>query len=253
VEDYEAGAFWDGVGRELLQRPRDNHLNIASDDTPYFVLRQRRFFEEFLDPAFRDVTSVMEIGPGPGGLLNRLRSQGKIVFGADVSKVMIDVARLNGLDCIVQTDGSHLPFQDAFCDAVFTCTVLQHNTDEQAAGLLAEMARVAAKEVHLFEDTAPVRFRDRRSHWLRPPFWYVSRLESLGYELTFRRRLPLGCQELAATIARVLVDPQRGQGARVSPRRLRLEAILCRAARPVDRYVPPMVGLTRMSFRRAGG
>jgi SAM-dependent methyltransferase len=250
---YETRAFWDNVGREVIQRPHDDHLYIASDDTPYFFLRQRRFFEEFLDPAFRDITSVLEIGPGPGGNLNRLRSQGKTVFGADVSKVMMDIARLNGLDCIVQTDGSHLPFKDKFCDAVFTCTVLQHNTKEQAAGLLAEMARVAAKEVHLFEDTAPIPFRDRRSHWLRPPSWYISLLESRGYELTFQRRLPMTCQEVAATIARVLVDPQRGQGAHATPARLRLEAILCGAARPVDRYVPPMVGLTRMSFRRTDG
>lgn len=253
METYDAGAYWDNVGREVAQRPHDDQSSIASDDTPYYFLRQRRFFEEFLDPAFRHVTSILEIGPGPGGNLNRLRSQGKTVFGADVSKVMMNIAHLNGLNCIVQIDGSHLPFKDKFCDAVFTSTVLQHNTKEQATGLLAEMARVAAKEVHLFEDTAPIPFRDRRSHWLRPPSWYISLLESRGYELTFQRRLPLTCQEMAAIIARVLVDRQRGQGARPTPRRLRLEAILCSAARPVDRHVPPMVGLTRMSFRRTDG
>jgi SAM-dependent methyltransferase len=255
VATYETGVFWDNVGRELSQRPHDDHLYIAGDDTPYFFLRQRRFIEEFLDPAFRDsnIASVLEVGPGPGGNLNRLRSHGKTVFGADVSKVMMDIARANGLDSIVQIDGSHLPFEDKFCDAVFSCTVLQHNTKEQAASLLAEMARVAAKEVHLFEDTAPIPFRDRRSHWLRRPSWYISLLESRGYELTFQRRLPMAFQELAAVIARVLVDRQRGQGAHATPAHLRLEAMLCGAARPVDRRVPPTVGLTRMSFRRTDG
>lgn len=263
----EAGAYWDNVGRELLQRTHDDQSSIASDDTqfdslgqrrsfeefhdtPYYSLRQLRFFEEFLDPTFWDVTTVLEIGPGPGDNLNRLRSQGKTVFGAEASKVMVDIARRNGLDSIVQIDGSHLPFEDKFCDAVFTSTVLQHNTKERAAGLLAEMARVAAKEVHLFEDTALIPLRDRRLHWLRTPSWYVSQLESRGYELTYQRRLPLACQEVAATIARVLVDRQGGQRARPTARRLRLEAILCGAAQPVDRHVPPMVGLTRMSFRR---
>jgi SAM-dependent methyltransferase len=270
VGTHEVGAYWDNVGRELLQRSRDDQSSIASDDTPhhslrqrrsfeefhdtpYYSIRQRHFFEEFLDPAFRDVSSILEIGPGPGGNLNRLRSQGKTVFGAEVSEIMVNIARLNGLNSIVQIDGSHLPFEDKFCDAVFTSTVLQHNTKERAASLLAEIARVAAKEVHLFEDTALIPLRDRRLHWLRPPSWYVSLLESQGYELTFQRRLPLACQEVAATIARVLIDRQRGQKARATARRLRLEAILCGAARPVDRYVPPMVGLTRMSFRRTDG
>jgi SAM-dependent methyltransferase len=270
VGTYDAGAYWDNVGRELLQRSHDDRSSIASDDTlhhslrqrrsfeefhdtPYYSLRIRRFYEEFLDPAFRDITSILEIGPGPGDVLNRLRSQGKTVFGAEISEIMVNIARRNGLDCIVQIDGSHLPFRDKFCDAVFTSTVLQHNTKERAAGLLAEMARVAAKEVHLFEDTAPIPFRDRRSHWLRPPSWYVFQLESRGYELTFQRRLPLMCQEMAAIIARLLVDGRLGQGARATARRLRLEAILCGAARPVDRHVPPMIGLTRMSFRSTDG
>lgn len=270
MKTHEAGAYWDNIARELLQRPHDDPSGVTSDemqhnsagqrrtfeefhDTPYYALRQIRFFEEFLDSAFGDVTSVMEVGPGPGDNLNRLRSQGKTVFGAEVSKVMVDIARRNGLDSVVQIDGSHLPFEDKFCDAVFTSTVLQHNTKERAVSLLAEMARVAAKEVHLFEDTAAIPVRDRRLHWLRTPSWYVSQLESKGYELTYQRRLPMACQEVAATIARLVVDRQLGQKARPTDRRLRLEGALCAVARPVDRHVPPIVGLTRMSFRRIDG
>jgi SAM-dependent methyltransferase len=250
MDKYQAGAFWDNVARELLQRSDDDHSTIASDDTPYYSLKQNRFFEEFLDPAFQTVNSILEIGQGLGGNLLRLRSHGKLVYGVDVSQSMLELARRNGLQSIVKMDGSHLPFDDRFCDAVFTSTVLQHNTDEDAASLLIEMARVSAKEVHLFEDTAPIHFHDRRSHWLRPPSWYVSRLESRGYEPTFQKRLPLTCQEIAATFARVLVDRKLCQGAHPTKRRLRLEGILLHAARPVDRVIPPMLGLTRMSFRR---
>ncbi len=250
MDTYEVGSFWDNVGRELLQRPDSDESSIASDDTPYYALKQKLFFEQFLDSSFRDVTSVLEIGQGPGGNLNRLRSQGKTVFGADVSPSMLEIARRNGLESVVRIDGSHLPFDDKFCDSVFTSTVLQHNDHEHAASLLLEMTRVAGKEVHLFEDTAPVSFRDRRSHWLRPPSWYVSRIESQGYELTFQRRLPLTCQEIGATFARVLVDRKLDQGARPTNRRLRLEGVLMSVARPMDRIIPPTVGLTRMSFRR---
>jgi SAM-dependent methyltransferase len=270
VKTHEAGAYWDNIARELLQRPHDDKSGITGadtqrrsagqrhsfeefHDTPYYALRQIRFFEEFLDPTFRGVTSILEVGPGPGDNLNRLRSQGKTVFGAEVSKGMVDIARRNGLDSVVQIDGSHLPFEDKFCDAIFTSTVLQHNTKERAASLLAEMARVAVKEVHLFEDTAVMPVRDRRLHWLRTPSWYASQLEPRGFELTYQRRLPMACQEVAATLARVLVDRQLGQRARPTDRRLRLENALCAAARPVDRHVPPIVGLTRMSFRRTDG
>jgi SAM-dependent methyltransferase len=251
VGTYQAGAFWDNVGRELLQRPHDDPSTIASVDTPFYSQKQARLFEEFLDPAFQNVSSVLEIGQGPGGNLARLRSDGKTVFGVDVSPSMLELARRNGLENVLQMDGSHLPFGDGFCDAVFTCTVLQHNTNEHAANLLVEMARVSAKEVHLFEDTAPIVFRDRQSHWLRPTSWYVRRLESRGYELTFQRRLPLTCQEMGAAFARVLVDRRLCQGAPPTSRRLRFEDILLRIARPVDRVIPPMLGLTRMSFRRA--
>lgn len=248
---YEVGDFWNNVGRQVLKRSEDDHSSIASDDTPYYALKQTRFFTEFLDRSFGDVTSVLEIGQGPGGNLSRLRAQGKNVFGADVSPSMLELARRSGLE-VSQTDGTHLPFDDRFCDASFTSTVLQHNDDEHAEDLLGEMARVSAREVHLFEDTAPIRFRDRQSHWLRPPSWYVSRLEKLGYELTFQLRLPLACQEVAATIARVLVDRKLEQGAPPSRGRVRAENALSIVARPVDRVVPPIVGLTRMSFRRTG-
>ena len=66
------------------------------------------------------------------------------MHGADVSSSMREIARRNGLDCIELMDGKCLPFEDRSVDAVFTSTVLQHNDDEHAASLLAEMARVAA-------------------------------------------------------------------------------------------------------------
>ena len=250
MRTYSTKNYWDTVASELLQRTEDDDSTIASDDTPYYALKQTRFFEEFLDMATRDARSVLEIGSGPGGNLARISSHGKLAFGVDVSPSMLKLARRRGPYGLVQIDGSRLPFQDGSCDAVFTSTVLQHNTPELATGLLLEMARVSAREIHLFEDTAPLHFRDRRSHWLRPPSWYASRLEPLGYELTFQKRLPLTCQEIAATVARLITDRGQRQGAPATMRRLRIEDGLSRLARPVDRVIPPMMGLTRMSFYR---
>lgn len=250
MRTYSAKAYWDKVGRVLLQRSRDDDSTIVSDDTPYYTLKQECFFEEFLDPATESGGSILEIGPGLGGNLSRLSSHGKVAFGADVSSSILNYARERGSYRLVQTDGIHLPFRDKSCDVVFTSTVLQHNSTKCARILLMEMARVSAHEIHLFEDTAPLPFRDRRSHWLRRSSWYTSLLESRGYELVSVKRLPLAFQEIAATVARVLVDHDRPQGAPGTARRLRLEARLMKVARPVDRVLPPLVGLTRMSFRR---
>lgn len=249
MRSYSSGIYWNEVGRELLKRPDNDGSTIASDDTPYYAMKQARFFNEFLDPALANARSVLEIGQGPGGNLARIRSYGTSVSGVDVSPSMLELARLKGLD-VTQMDGIHLPFQDRKYDAVFTSTVLQHNTSGNAARLLAEMARVAAREVHLFEDTAPIYLRDRQSHWLRPPSWYTSRIEPLGYEVVCVHRLRLACQEVSATVARVLVDGRLGQGAPATTRRVRTENLLSRVARPLDQLIPPTVGLTRMSFRR---
>jgi hypothetical protein len=35
VGNYRGGAYWDNVGRELLQRSHDDQSSIASDDTPH--------------------------------------------------------------------------------------------------------------------------------------------------------------------------------------------------------------------------
>jgi SAM-dependent methyltransferase len=253
MSDYSPGRYWHKVGAELLQRPDDDGSTIASDDTPYYALKQLRFFEDFLDQAFSEAGSVLEVGQGPGGNLARLLARGiPQVTGADVSPSMIELARRHdGLDCLVLMDGAHLPFRDGAYDAVFTSTVLQHNSPELASNLLAEIGRVSGSAVHLFEDTAEFYLRDRRSHWLRPPKWYISRMEALGSVLSYQQRLPLCYQEMAATAARVLVDRKLPQGAPPSRGRLRLEGALLRMTRPVDRLVPPVLGLTRMSFVRA--
>ncbi|BBY86487.1 class I SAM-dependent methyltransferase [Mycolicibacterium tokaiense] len=250
MKPYEAGVYWDDVGREVLQRSGAERSGIASDHTPFYALRQTQFFDQYLDSALADASSVLEVGPGPGDNLNRLRDQGKTVFGADVSRVMMSVAAQNGLHCIAAMDGMRIPYRDNFCDAVFTSTVLQHNNHHQAEQLLMEMARVASRDIHLFEDTAVVAVRDRRSHWLRRSSWYIDRLQERGFELTYHSTLPLAGQEIAAVLARLAVDRTRAQGAPPSARRLKLEKALLRMARPIDRHVPPVLGLSRMSFRR---
>ena len=247
---YSSRNYWHDVGRTLLQRPDDDESTIASDDTPYYRLKQSRFFEEFLDPATAGAARILEVGQGPGGNLARLAARSKLAVGVDVSPSMLELARRRGLAHLVQMDGTSLPFQDQSYDAVFTSTVLQHNRPEIAEQLLSEIARVSASAVHFFEDTAAFNVRSRESHWLRKPAWYITRMQKHGFALQYCKRLPLCCQEVAAQVARMLVDSHEDQGAPPSSARLRIEAGFQKLARPVDRLVPPALGLTRMSFAR---
>ncbi len=245
---YSATDYWDRVGRSLRAREDDASL-IAGDDTRFYRAKRRLFLEHFLGPAVEPSASVLEVGSGPGGNLAWLAPRAAVVVGADISGPMLEVARRNGAESLVKVDGVHLPFRDRAFSVVFTATVLQHSPPDRCIALLREMTRVCRDGLHLFEDTAPVGIRDRRSHWLRRPGWYAARMEALGFGVASCERLPLTWQELAAVAARVTAGRHQ-DGDPLSPARVRLERQLLRVARIPDRVLPPIAGLTRMSFRR---
>jgi len=247
---YSTEEYWDRVGKRLQLRQRDAS-SIAGDDTQFYREKRKLFLERFLAPAVKGSASVLEIGSGPGGNLTWLAPRVSMAVGADVSRPMIEIARRNGARFLVRTDGRRLPFRDRSCSVVFTATVLQHNPPSQCLAVLREMARVCDDGLHLFEDTAPVGVRDRRSHWLRRPEWYAARLEPLGFRLTSIERLALAWQELAAVAARALVPGRSPEGAPLSNARVSLERRLLRLARVPDCVLPQLVGLTRMSFSRS--
>jgi SAM-dependent methyltransferase len=246
---YDAATYWDDVAAHLLTRS-DEATVVAGDDTPFYRAKRRLFLDSMLLPAMATADFMLEVGCGPGGNLAFLAAHGTEAVGADVSPRMLQrVADTLGIQGTL-IDGRHLPFADYHFPSVFTATVLQHNTDDQAAALLAEMARVSSAEVHLFEDTGSVSMHDRPSHWLRRPSWYVERLGAAGFDLVHHERLPIACQEIAATFARAIYGRRHREGQPVESQRRRVENAALSVARVLDRIVPPVLGLTRMSFRR---
>jgi SAM-dependent methyltransferase len=247
--DNKTQMYWESVGVELLGRPPADDSTIASDDTPFYRLKQAEL-HRLLDQVVEDSSNLVEIGSGPGGNLARAVSAGTGAVGLDVSASMLRLARQRAPFALARIDGQRLPIRDAGCDTVFTSTVLQHNTDADAAVLLAEIGRIAGRQVWLFEDTFGVALRTRASHRLRPISWYSGHLSSVGFELVSAERIRLAFQEVAATVARVVFDRGHPTGAPPSPRRLSAEERLTGAMRRLDRRIPPMLGLTAMHFRR---
>jgi SAM-dependent methyltransferase len=83
---------------------------------------------------------VLEIGPGPGELSERMqRELGAEVVAVDVSERMVELARARGVHARVG-DAQELPFPDGAFDLVVAAWVLFHVPDLHRG--LAEIARV---------------------------------------------------------------------------------------------------------------
>jgi SAM-dependent methyltransferase len=85
---------------------------------------------------------VLDVGTGPGHLIDRLLDRGLRVSGIDLDPAMIDRAsrRLAGRADLTVADVAALPYPDASFDAVVTTLSMHHWTDAGAG--LAEIARV---------------------------------------------------------------------------------------------------------------
>jgi len=86
---------------------------------------------------------VVDVGMGPGRLLEALRARGWTVAGVDVSERMVGLARQRLADAaerLVVAPAEQLPFDDESFDAAAATGVLEYAADAGAA--LAEVARV---------------------------------------------------------------------------------------------------------------
>lgn len=157
MTEYDPEIYWSRVGQEIQKRG-ENY--VAGDDNPYYRYKRKKFLRKFLDTIDFQNKVILEIGFGPGGNLKHLAKYHKCkkILGADISKVMFEIARqnLNNYKDVVELrkiNGKELPFQDQSVDVSFTVTVLQHITDKNMfKRLVQEMCRVTKSEIVIIED-----------------------------------------------------------------------------------------------------
>lgn len=245
---YSPRSYWDGVGERLARRVEGDR-SLAGEASPFYAVKRSMFLARLLAPAIGgDDQTVLEVGCGPGGNLEWLEERGVPSYGLDLSGAMLQAARRRGSTRLVQGDASAMAFASEAFDTVITVTVLQHNDDAAARSILTELARVAKSRLHLFEDTGSFALHDRASHWLRKPDWYRAELGRLGYRFEDEERLPLASSELMANGLRALARRHQSEGAVAPDGYARLEAGLLGVTRLLDGVVPPVMGLTRLSF-----
>ena len=107
---------------------------------------------------------VLEVGPGPGELAERMAQElGANVVAIDVSPRMVELTRARGIDAQV-ADVQQLPFEDGMFDLVVAAWVLFHPADLDRA--LSEIERVLEPGGRLIATTnSEVHLEELGSSW----------------------------------------------------------------------------------------
>lgn len=152
-EGYDPKRFWNGWSDDYARHKVQQKI----DASQYWLLQQ----VEALRPS-----SVIEIGCGFGRNLKYLAehlSYPVTLAGLDISQSMAHKAKSNLKDrsFIGCGDVRALPFSDASWDLVFTHAALMHVPESDIGGALAELRRIAKKDLLIIEETYWSIGRDR--------------------------------------------------------------------------------------------
>ena len=248
---YDPEQYWGEVGLHISERAEPSVL--AGDDEPFDQLKRRKFLEHMLSKLPIAGKSCLEVGCGPGGNLVALQSLGPArLVGADISQTMVDLARATtgGSVEITKIDGRVLPFDDNEFDVVFCATVLMHNIDDVTVPLVAEMCRVASRNVVLFEEVTQRR-KDRYSYFKRTATQYVAMCRMNGYDLEHLEYLHHEILQKLCRVPRRLLNTRGTHEGATRNRASRLiERAMIRTFGWVDDVVPLKSGLAEMAFLR---
>jgi len=103
-----------------------------------------------------DFDTILDIGCSQGITVGKFLKRRKLAYGIDVSLNAIRMAtgkKYNIPNCI-QASATNIPFVDNFVDAVFTCDVLEHLTEEDVQKAIDEINRITKRYIFIIFDDA---------------------------------------------------------------------------------------------------
>lgn len=253
TEKYHPESYWSEVGQRIETR-EDGKNVIAGDDEPYYRYKRERFLKLLNEVNFTDKT-VLEIGCGPGGnLIEVLKHSPSILKGVDISEQMVKLARkkVPAEVEIIKINGTELPFSDKVFDIVFTATVLQHNTDEKMLKkIVAELARVSADKVYLFERIENEITGDNLCFG-RPVTYYSQVMEELGFKLVSRKFINIRTSYFVSGAIRKGLNPStRREGEPLNSLSTNLQKLTLPLTKLTDKIFTSSKDLARLEFQRA--
>ncbi len=120
------------------------------EESHFWFIGRRKIFFRLLDRLVvkgRTDLTILEIGCGAGGFLNRLSEYGNVI-GMDIAHDWIKVCRRRGARNVITASGYALPFRDGSTDLVALFDTLEHIPDDRK--VLEESFRVLRPGGHIF-------------------------------------------------------------------------------------------------------
>jgi len=151
VSGTESERFWDERARENALYFVDNEIGYEDPDTDAFWRRGQEVVERMLASvslAIRESDAIVDIGCGVGRLTRVLAAHARQVYGLDVSREMLLLARTHNSDLLnvewLHGDGRGLGvLADASVDGCFSHVVFQHIPESEVTlDYVRDMGRV---------------------------------------------------------------------------------------------------------------
>ena len=147
----ESERYWDERARENALFYVDNELEYSDPDTEAFWQRGEEVFRLMLDMVgleVRPTDTVLDIGCGVGRLTRALATRAERVYGLDVSREMLRLARehnpqLKNVEWVHGDGASLRGIEDRSVDGCFSHVVFQHIPDPKITlAYVRDMGRV---------------------------------------------------------------------------------------------------------------
>jgi len=165
--------------RQVARRYHEGYskrLSLKNYRMKLVAERERSIVRSILEDQLDDVKSLLDIPCGGGKISAIIQGEGDgfAVFGADVSSVMLRIAResflsMSGFCGLTQADATEIPFRSGSFDCVVCLRLMHRLPTEIRQKILFELARVTKRYVVISYGVSGVIDRLRRFCMKRNP------------------------------------------------------------------------------------